>query len=201
MAFTVDEAEIRRLFPEVDTIRDPALRRGVIDIWIETGAECGWENIQQIPKSLGVEKHRRLVDHVRGVTRMALALAEIAEREYGTAYQRDHLIAGCLLHDCSKTVETEPDPAASPTNAPAAPGRVSALGDKIQHAVYTSHKAFAHKLPLEVTHLILTHTHQSNVRSKTIEAAYLFYADSMDSDVGIITAGGRSLMERWELGK
>lgn len=200
MAVRIDEADVRELFPEIDQIADDTLRQGVIDIWVETGAECGWERFEDVPKNLDAEKHRRLVDHIRGVTRMALALAEIAAREHGTVYNRDHLIAACLLHDVSKPLETEPDPNAYPTNGAALPARKSALGDKVQHAVYATHKVFAHKLPLEVAHIVNTHTHASNVRSKTIEGAFLFYADYADSDAGIVATGGKMFAQRWELG-
>ncbi len=64
------------------------------------------------------------------------------------------------------------------------------MGDKIQHAVYATHKAFVHGLPLEVAHIVNTHTQASNVRSKTLEGAFLFYADNADSDAATIPVGG-----------
>lgn len=196
MPVTIDEAGLRELFPEIDDIQDAALRQGVVDIWLEIAQECNWSRMEDIPKNLGSEKYRRLVDHVRGVTRMAMALAEIGEREHKVAYNRDHLIAACLLHDVSKPMEMDPDPNGAATNGPAMPGKKSALGDKMQHAVYATHKIFAHKLPLEVAHLVVTHTHASNMRSPSLEAAYLFYADFADSDAGVIPAGGTSFAER-----
>jgi hypothetical protein len=199
MAITLKEAEIVRLFPELDEINDAALRQGVIDIWTEVARECNWSRLEDVPKNLDAERSRRLLDHIRGVTRMALALAEIAKQEHGTPYNRDHLIAACLLHDVSKLVEVEPDPDGQPTGSPVLPARKSAIGEKIQHAVYATHKVFEKKLPLDVAHLVLTHTHASNMRSKSIEAAYLFYADYADSDAGIIPVGGKSFAQRWEL--
>ena len=189
----------RALFPEVDLIADATLRDAVLAIWIEVGAECAWARFEDVPKNLDAEKHRSLVDHVNGVTRMALALAEIAARDQGAQVNRDHLIAACLLHDVSKPLETEPDPHGPPPNGRALPGRKSAMGDKIQHAVYATHKVFAHGLPLEVAHIVNTHTHQSNVRSKTLEGAFLFYADYADSDACIIPAGGKAFVQRWEI--
>jgi len=200
MPAKIDAAEVRRLFPDVDQIANPSLRQGVIDIWIEIAAECPWDNLEDIPKNLDAERHRRLTDHIRGVTRMALALADVAQREHGTKIDRDMLIAVGLLHDVSKPLECEPDPAGKPTNGPAKPARKSELGAKIQHAVYGTHKVFAHKLPLELAHLIVTHTHASNVRpTKSIEAALLFYADYADSDVAIIPVGGKPFVARWEM--
>lgn len=198
MAVKIDEAGLVKLFPEIDQIKDAKLRRGVVDIWLEIAQECAWENFEDIPKNLDYERYRRLTDHIRGVTRMAIAIADIAKKEHGVDYNRDYLLAACLLHDVSKPVESEPDPAGKPTGGPALPGKKSAIGEKIQHAAYATHKVFAHNLPLEVAHLVLTHTHASNLRSKTLEASYLFYADYADSDAGVVPVGGKSFAQRIE---
>lgn len=192
----IDEAELCEFFPEIDEIQDRKLRQGVVDIWMEVAQECKWERMQDIPKNLDAERYRPLVAHVRGVTRMALALAEIGLREHDVPYNRDHLLAACLLHDVSKPMEMDPDPNGTATNGPALPAKKSALGARIQHAVYATHKIFAHKLPLEVAHLVVSHTHASNVRSPTLEAAYLFYADYADSDAGVVPTGSKTFAQR-----
>lgn len=199
MGVRLDEADLVRLFPEIEQIRDTQLRAGVVAIWQEIAAECAWDRLEDIPKNLEAERHRRLVDHIRIVTRMALALAETAKAESGTAYDRDKLIAMCLLHDVSKPMECEPDPEGQPSGGPVLPARKSRMGKLIQHAVYATHKVFAHGLPLEVAHVVNTHTHQSALRSATVEGAYVFYADYADSDSVIVPAGGRSYLGRWEM--
>ena len=204
MGMRITEAELHGLFPELSEISDPPLRAAVTAIWQEIAAECAWDRLDDIPKNLDAEKHRRLTDHIRIVTRMALRLAETAQSESGTAYNRDHLIAMCLLHDVSKPVECEPDPTgADPTGAapggPVRAARKSKLGKLVQHAVYATHKCFAHNLPVEIAHVVNTHTHQSGVASATVEGAYLFYADYCDSDVALIPSGGRTFLSRWEL--
>ncbi len=199
MAIRIDAEGIRRLFPEIDQIRDAKLRQGVIDIWREIAAECPWERFEDIPKNTGDERHRPLVGHVRGVTRMALAMAEIAAAEHGTPYDRDLLLAACLLHDASKPVESEPDPEGPPTGGSVLPGRTSVLGKSVQHSVYAAHKIMEKGLPLELTHLVITHTHQSNVRAAGFEAALIFYADFADSDAGIASTGRETFARRWRL--
>jgi hypothetical protein len=196
MAVKIDEAELIRLLPEIDGLTDPQLRKGVVDIWIEIAEECAWKRLEDVPKNLDAEKGRRLVDHIRGVTQMAMQLAEIGKRLHGQDYHQQYLLASCLLHDVSKFVEVEPDPAGAPTGGPALPAKKSELGAKIQHAGYATHKIFAHGLPLEVAHLVLTHTHASGLRSNTLEASYLFYADFADSDVGVTHAKGRTFANR-----
>lgn len=196
MGFAIDDAGIEALFPEIREIGDETLRRGVVAIWQEIAQECAWDRFEDVPKNLGSERDRRLVDHIRGVTQMAMALAEIARTLHGTPYNRDYLIAACLLHDVSKPVESEPDPDGAPTNGPALAARKSALGAKIQHAGYATHKIFAHGLPLEIAHLVLTHTHASGLRSNAIEASYIFYADFADSDAGIEPTGKTKFAHR-----
>ena len=76
------------------------------------------------------------------------------------------------------------------------------MGKLIQHAVYATHKVFAHGLPIEIAHVVNTHTHQSALRSTSVEGGYLFYADYADADSyilprgdGAISAVGRSIGE------
>jgi hypothetical protein len=200
MPINIDEAGLTAIFPEIEQIENQALRKAVVAIWLEIAQECAWSRLEDIPKNLEAEKHRRLTDHIRGVTRMALALAETGLAHSGTAYNRDHLIAMCLLHDVSKPLESEPDPEGKPSGGPVLPGRKSKLGKLIQHAVYATHKCFAHGLPLEIAHVVNTHTHQSAVRSVSVEGAYVFYADYADSDAVLVPGTGKGFVSRWHMG-
>ena len=78
MAVRIDEAGLCELFPEINEISDQTIRKGVIDIWLKTARDCKWERFEDVPKNIGSEKYRRLTDHIRGVTMMAMSLAEIA---------------------------------------------------------------------------------------------------------------------------
>ncbi len=199
MPVSIDATGIRALFPQVDRIGDATLRQGVLDIWLDVAAECPWDRFEDIPKNLGPECCRPLVDHIRGVTLMAMAIATIASYEHGTPVDMDLLIAACLLHDVSKPLECEPDPDGEPICGPVKPARKSEIGAKIQHAVYATHKVFEKKLPVELAHLVVTHTHESNLRPKSFEAAALFYADFADSDAGIVPTGATPFLARWRL--
>jgi hypothetical protein len=198
MAVEIDERGLLKLFPEIDAISDRAIRQGVVNIWKRTGERCKWQRFEDVPKNLGSERDRRLTDHVRGVTRMAMALAEIAKELHGTPYNRDHLIAACLLHDVSKVLETDPDPKGKPANGPVLPGKKSEIGKALQHAAFATHDVLVEGLPLDIAHLVLTHTHDSGMRPRSIEASYLFYADYADSDAGILPTGETPFVARWE---
>ena len=199
MAIQTNAEEIRALFPEVELIQDPALRDGVIDIWLDLARETAWERFKDIPKNLKDEKHMTLIGHIQGVTKMALAMADIAERLHGVEVDRDLLIASCILHDISKPLESAPDPGGPSTGTRVPPGKITEFGEKIQHAVYGAHKIWAKGLPkaMELAHLVITHTRTSNTRSKSYEAALLFYADWADSDAGIVLGGSTPFSAKW----
>lgn len=175
------------------------MREGVIDIWLDLARETDWERFEDIPKNLKEEKHMTLIGHVQGVTRMALAMADIAKRLHGIQVDRDLLIASCILHDISKPLESAPDPGGPPTGTSVPPGKITEFGEKIQHGVYGAHKIWEKGLPkaLELAHLVITHTRTSNTRSKSYEAALLFYADWADSDAGIVLGGEVPFSAKW----
>lgn len=199
MGFAISADEVRQVFPEVAEIRDDALRSGVTEIWIDTCRDMPWDTLQEVPKNVKGEMYRPLVEHVRAVTQMALRLAETAKEFQGLDYDRDMLVAACLLHDASKPLECEPDPEAEPSRTVARPARKSLIGRNIQHAVYAAHKVLEKKLPVELAHLVITHTHGSNMRGTTWEAALLFYADFADTDAGLARISGTMYSQRWKL--
>ena len=196
-SLTIDD--VGKIFPELYWIGDATLRTKVAEIWREMANEMPWDSVDEVPKNVNDEKHRTLVGHIRGVTQMAIAICDIAKALHGKAYDKDAMIASCLLHDISKLVEYEPDPDASGTLRSPRQGRKSRLGKNIQHAVYAAHKMMMKGFPLELSNLVITHTHESNIRGTTWEAAALFYADFADSDVGVSDAKAKMYAQRWTL--
>ena len=199
MAIDISADKFRKIFPEVDQIGDEKLREGVIEIWLDLFAETTWERFEDIPKNVDLEKHETLISHIQGVTRISIALADIAKDLHGLSVDLDLLSAACLLHDVSKPLECEPNLGGPPTGGSTPPARKTEFGKKIQHGVYSAHKIWEKNLPktTELTHLVITHTRASNTRAVSYEASLLFYADWADSDAGIITGGGRPFAPRW----
>jgi putative nucleotidyltransferase with HDIG domain len=196
MAMPLDINAASTLFPEISAIEGAALRRDVADIWCEIAGEMAWDDLTEVPQSL--KTPRPLIEHVRSVTCIALAIADGAKTSLNRSFDRDLLLAACLLHDASKPVETEP---ATPDDRGASPRqvRLSKLGAHLQHGVYAAHKVLARKMPIELAHLIVTHTHASNNRGKSWEAAILFYADYAATDAVLSTLHREMYLERWRL--
>jgi len=199
MPQTLQPRDIEALFSELREIKDFKLRDAIAEIWCETAAEMTWDTLEEIPKNTKEEHGRSLMGHIKGVTAMALAICEAAKSLHGKEYNKDIMIAACLLHDVSKLVEYEPDPEKPrKANTPRA-GRPSKLGQNVQHAIYAAHMMLNKGLSLELVNLVITHTHASGVRGKTWEAAALFYADFADSDAGLSEAKATLYAERWTL--
>lgn len=197
MGCCLERTDITSIFPEVDEIGDPTLRSAVIDIWMEVAREMSWERLEDVPQNTRNLSYRNLVRHIRGVTAVALQIAETARAMHGRSYDRDILIAACLLHDASKPLESQPDGEAK--HGDVVSGKTSELGRQLPHAVYATHMILQRKLPLALAHLVVTHTHSVNVRGNCWEAAVLFYADYADTDAGVSQAGDTLYSQRWLL--
>ena len=202
MSVDLSEEQVYQIFPLLKEVQNKTLQSGIIEIVIEIANEMAWESFHDIPKNLAYEKNRSLLVHINGVTEIALKMAEMYKDNQGLEYDRDLLIASCLLHDISKPVESEPDPNIEKTiGSSVLPVRKSELGKYMPHASYAAHKVLSKKLGVRLAHIVTTHTHASNVRGKGWEASLLFYADFVDTDAGIVMAGEGSPMysQRWKL--
>jgi putative nucleotidyltransferase with HDIG domain len=166
-----DTVYIRRLFPEIELIKDISLAQRVIEIWAETWHASEWVRIEDAPKNPStLPANRTLVAHVRAVTQQTLAVAKIVKEIHDINVDTDVLLVGSLLHDVSKLLEY--GPGKGPTR----------IRDLIQHGVYGAHKAMEKDLPIEVVHMIISHTMSSKKAPATLECVILHYVDYADSD-------------------
>lgn len=188
---TEDVAYIISVLPEIELISDDELRARVVGIWIECWRESSWERIEDAPKNPALSRTARpLHEHVRAVTQEAIAVADVIEARHGVVADRDTLLAAALLHDVSKLVEYELDASGEATN--------SSLGTLVQHAAYAAHKAIEKDLPNEILHAILSHTRQSRLPPRTLEALILHYVDYLDTDVLLLGTGHQlDLHKHW----
>lgn len=162
--------QIKAKLPELELIQNEAYKKAVLDIWTEVFMESDWDSIEDVPKS-GDAKEFRNLDHTRSVTLQAAACADVVEKIYNFKVDRDALITAALLHDVSKFFEYNKD------------GSKTKYGKLMQHGVTTAQKAEQHGLPLEIQHMIITHTGLSKIMPQSIEALILHYVDYLDSDL------------------
>lgn len=169
--------EIRTVLPEVEEIRDKALREKVLATWEAGLARGGWKpaDIARIPFTLLKPVKISFADHVRGVTRICMAAADTFDEIYRgeLALNRDILIAGALLHDVGKLLEIQEKDGKF--------GK-SKDGALVRHPFSGLALADAQGLPAEVLHIIGCHSKEGDHGKRTPEAIVLHLADFMNFD-------------------
>ncbi|WP_144903476.1 HD domain-containing protein [Halobellus captivus] len=164
---------VRATFPELDAIEDDELRSGVVDAWATAMAENGIDDLRGVPwlpptqRELGIEDET-LVGHVRDVTAGSIALADVLSERRGDKLDLDLdvVVAGALVHDVSKLAEFD-----GMDDTP--------VYDLLGHPYYGVHVVARVGLPIELAHIVLSHTGRTNVEPATIEAEIVRRADEV----------------------
>lgn len=183
MKYTVKSVSIdhvKKLFPEIDLIEDPNLREKVALIWQEAFSESSWDKLEDAkfnPISPGVT----LVTHTRSVTKGALALAEIHKEFFDFQYDKDELLAVCLLHDVCKLLEQDGDPDGT--------SHKNKIGKTIQHGFFSGYYAKKYGLSNSIIATVVAHTGNSKTPLRTPEGVILLYADLFDADCHRLACG------------
>lgn len=168
---------VERAFPAVDAIDDDDLRSGVVDAWATALGDTGhdlettaWFPPVQSQLDLPDE---RLVDHVNDVVEGAVGLAETLLSRRDVDLSLDTVIAGALVHDVSKLYEFEPDAEAKFGASP------TPVYDLLGHPYYGVYAVARAGLPVELCHVVLSHTSRTSVEPATLEAEIVRRADEV----------------------
>jgi len=170
-------ARVRNELPEVDEIRDAGLAAKVVEAWALALASSSFDAIAEIEPSgnPGVNTLRRgsQTDHIRGVTRMALALAEQLQAQLpDLVVDRDILIAGALCHDVGKPWEFDPENRRRWEADPRAAGLPA-----IRHPAFGVHLCLTVGLPEEVAHCAAAHSGEGELLVRSLENTIVHHAD------------------------
>lgn len=163
--------------PEVNEIKDEALRGKVIEAWAFALSQTEFTRIDQI-KGSGVPDSPALKDgtqaeHLRGVARMAQGLADGLEAVHGEiGIDRDLLWACALCHDVGKPFEFSPENQGRWQNDVGASGFPS-----IRHSVYGVHVALTVGLPEAVAHTAGAHSAEGELIKRSLENTLVNSAD------------------------
>ena len=87
---------------------------------------------------------------------------------------KDHCVAGALLHDVGKLLEYEMKD-----------GKImkSAFGGKTRHPAAGAQLAEEAGLPKEVIHIIAAHSHEGDTMNRTPEAIIIHHCDFIDFEI------------------
>lgn len=166
------DATIVELFPEIEEIEDVEIRQVVIAAWNIVREERDADALTDViwaPHYSDEVGEQKLIRHVRDVTLLAIDMSDRLADLRDIEIDRDHVIAGALLHDISKPFEHRGN---SHTE----------LREYLEHphfSVYVLEKADA---PVHIQHIALSHTPRSGVTPKTIESVIVKQADELAMD-------------------
>ena len=162
--------DIEKAFPELAWIQDKGIKGKVAMVW-EAAADRGhWNRLSDIPFTLLFENSGLLIDHTRRIAKLAWNVASAREERLN----KDHLIAGALLHDVGKLLEYEMKD-----------GKIvkSPFGEKTRHPIAGAQLAEEYKLPKEVVHIIAAHSHEGDTMNRTPEAIIVHHCDFIDFEI------------------
>jgi putative nucleotidyltransferase with HDIG domain len=182
------ESQVREAYPELDHIEDDDCRGRVVEAWTLGLERGGWQHIEDIPYAWNIHEVTN-VEHVRGVTEIAVESATVQRERHGADPDVDVLVAACLLHDVGKCYEyteyVDDDRLADPDPRYA--------GDTIPHSL--SGYALAHEVGCSIAVKRAIPHFLGEIPSRTLEAELVKSANSASSNAITQAAMGLSLDE------
>ncbi|MFC3958381.1 HD domain-containing protein [Halovivax cerinus] len=181
-------AQVRESLPELDEIEDAGLRDRVVEAWMLGLERGGWQDIADIPYAWNIHEVTN-VEHVRGVTKIALEAARLQREFHGADPDLDVVVAACLLHDVGKCYEypefvddallDEPDP--------------TYVSEEIPHSI--SGYALAHEVGCSLAVQRAIPHFLGEVPTRTLEAELVKSANSASSNAITEASMGITLQE------
>jgi hypothetical protein len=169
--------EIRRLWPELDWIKDDSLREKTARTW-ETALERSVltsDDLDRIPFTLlcGPDLKVSFMAHKRCVVHIAKGSGEKMNEFFkdDLPVNMDILISGAILADVGKLLEYELD-----DNGKSIQGK---YGQYLRHPFSGVSLAEECGLPPGVCHIIAAHAHEGDLVKRTTEAYIVHHADFM----------------------
>lgn len=170
---------VEQLWPEIDWIHDPALRRQVAKTWSVAldRSPLSADDLKRIPFTLLIPNcPTSFMDHKRCVVHIARAAAEAMQAFLGQSLSidMDTIIAGAILADVGKLLEYELGPDGK--------SRQSAAGEALRHPFTGVALALECGVPAEVCHVIAAHAAEGQFVRRSTAAWIVHHADFMAFD-------------------
>jgi putative nucleotidyltransferase with HDIG domain len=168
-------AAVRRLWPELEWIKDASLREQTARTW-ERAFELSPlapEDLDRIPFTLLVPNcPTTFMEHKRCVVHIARRSAEAMTEHMGRALKidMDVVVAGAILADVGKLLEYE---------VADGKARQSQRGEFLRHPFTGVALAMECGVPDSVCHIIAAHAAEGNLVKRSTEALIVHHADFM----------------------
>lgn len=177
--------------PEIEQIENLALRTKAIEAWAFALAHSSFGRISDIEPGgnpgMNVLKRGSQADHLRGVARLALQIADtfIAQRPE-VRIDRDVVLTGALCHDVGKPYEFNSVNIARWADDPSATGQPT-----LRHTVFGTYVCLAVGLPEEIAHIACAHSLEGQHIGVSTECMIVRHADhaywSVAGALGLLT--------------
>ncbi|UPM43315.1 HD domain-containing protein [Halocatena salina] len=183
------ETQVRTAFPELERVEDDQLREQISEAWVLGLERGGWRDIADIPYAWNIHEVNT-VEHVRGVTEIALESMAVQRARHGATPDSDVVVGACLLHDVGKCYEYTEYVDSSLLESP---DRHRYADGVIPHSI--SGYALAHEVgcPLSVQRAI-PHYH-GEIPARTLEAELVKSANAASSNAITQATMGITLQE------
>ncbi len=169
--------ELLELWPEIEWIKDPELRKQTADVWekaLEQSVLTG-EDLKRIPFTLlcGPDLKVSFMAHKRAVVHIARDSGNKMNEFFGDELpvDMDVLLSGAILADVGKLLEYVLD-----ENGKAVQG---SYGKLLRHPFSGVSLAERCGIPPEVCHIIAAHAGEGDMVKRTTEAYIVHHADFM----------------------
>src|SRR6056297_1055708 len=169
------DQEVKRLWPELEWIKDENLREKVAKTWSQAleRSELEAEDLEKIPFTLLVpDLNVTFMAHKRAVVHIARQAGEKVEEFFkqDLPVDMDVLIAGAILADVGKLLEYVKK------DGKAVQG---SYGKYLRHPFSGVSIAEECGVPPEVCHIIAAHAKEGDLVKRTTEAYFVHHADFM----------------------
>ena len=170
-------AQVKEELPEIGQIENEGLREKCVMAWAYALAHSSFTSIKQIAPSgnpdVNEAKRGDQTDHLRGVTRLAHAIASEMQASYPELdIDMDVVIAGGLLHDVGKAWEFDPERRERWAREQKRFGRPS-----IRHPAMGAHICLTVGLPEEIAHIAMAHSGEGELLVRSLECMIVHQAD------------------------
>jgi putative nucleotidyltransferase with HDIG domain len=170
--------QIKKIWPEIDWIKDESLREIVLECWVYAieNSVLSPQDLEVIPFSLLIKNcNITFMNHKRTCVHLAVEMANIMKKNFGDeiTINMDYLIAGAILIDVGKLIEYERIDGKLTT---------SEAGKLVRHPFSGLAIADRFGLPYEVQHIIATHSKEGDLGKRTTESIIVHHADFVSFD-------------------
>lgn len=163
----LSQAKFFEYFPEAQQIQDKELLRKSYEAFADAAELGGWteETLDTCPSAVAefVDSPATQMKHLQDGLRLSIMISDYLAERYGEylSFNRDYVIAGAILHDLGKFTEYALDENGTPY--------VTENGKYLRHPLAGAIIAEKHGLPVEIVHLIATHSFEGEKSYKTVE--------------------------------